>query len=1034
MLIQFQDCCDISTPVAVVGSAPHSEVRIYIAEIVLALQHLHKFGIIYRDIKLENILLDSSGHIALTDFGLSREFLPTETEQRAYSFCGTIEYMAPEVVIGGNHGHDIAVDWWSVGVLTYELLTGASPFTVEGERNTQQEISKRILKCSPPMPDFLGVDVTDFILRLLHKDPRRRMGGGPGDAHEVKAHRFFASISWDDLLKKNIPAPFIPRIASATDVSNFSEEFTSMAAADSPGVTPPNVEKVFKGYSFVAPSVLFSENFISDDIFFRPSPDKRPSVSNLVGMKIKQSEFFQRYTLDLSEKILGDGSFSVCRRCVSVPTGREYAVKIISRRVDASNEIRLLKLCQGHPGVVTLVEVIMDACHTYIITELLKGGELFQRIKQRKKFTETAAAKIMAQLTSVVAYMHSLGVVHRDLKPENLLFQTAAAKTTSLDNAEEDAMVLKVVDFGFARLKPELESGMLTPCFTLPYAAPEVLEVAIKNGNEGYNESCDMWSLGVIMFAMLSGQAPFYSRPRFDTASSIMRRIKEGDFRTDGDAWRCVSLPARSLVKSLLTVDPRKRISIEQLMASSWLQRAGGLHHPSAQQQHTNVGSLMTPALLIADPSTERCIKQTYDAFHNATREGFRLFPVASAPSKLLQKRRQLKQQQQHQQQQQQQQLPPLGGSSVSTEETCCLTISSESDRSSFGSKSSLSSGGGGGGASVNNASAKYWAGAVHAPITAAATAAAAAAAATAANNNKMIHTTANNGKPTDVARAAAELINLQAAAAGLPVQDYLTTLTSLTGLLPSQHTAGANTPNSTVSASPSPPTPINLPLSVQVSSYSSHTLAAVAAQQQKQHHPALLSPFPPQHHNLPHIQHHFPPTAVVTSGLTAAGSGPPPSGALTIATTPTLPLSSSAVGAGSHSSSSGVSLSIISPPVISSPCPSQSGVCACSSGPLTRSRKRKMCHGPTTPTNHNNNNYHNATSSHIMTSNTSNHLHNSHTTANTNSRVLLSSTACIVPQPHHQSPVGPPVGTGLAMVPSALQAKCIRQGTITLE
>ena len=87
-------------------------------------------GIIYRDIKLENILLDGEGHIVLTDFGLSREFHPEDTVRRATSFCGTIEYMAPEVVKGG--GHDIAVDWWSLGVLTYELLTGASPFTVEG--------------------------------------------------------------------------------------------------------------------------------------------------------------------------------------------------------------------------------------------------------------------------------------------------------------------------------------------------------------------------------------------------------------------------------------------------------------------------------------------------------------------------------------------------------------------------------------------------------------------------------------------------------------------------------------------------------------------------------------------------------------------------------------------------------------------------------------------------------------------------------------------------------------------------------------
>ena len=382
------------------------------------------------------------------------------------------------------------MDWWSVGVLTYELLTGASPFTVEGEKNTQQEISKRILRCEPPMPDFLSKDVTDFILKLLVKEPRTRMGGGPTDAEEVKAHKFFRSINWDDLLRKNIPAPFVPKINSDTDVSNFSEEFTSMVPADSPGIVPPNVEKVFKGYSYVAPSVLFSENCISEEIF-KPSPDKRPSVSNLVGMKIKKTAFFQKYYIDLKEKILGDGSFSVCRRCVDSQSQQEYAVKIISRRVDASQEIRLLEACQGHPGIVTLVEVMMDECHTYIITELLRGGELFKRIRRKRKFTEVEASGIMSKLINVVNYMHSLGVVHRDLKPENLLF----------DSTEEDAE-LKVVDFGFACLKPEMDSGMLTPCFTLPYAAPEVLDTALKTKQEGYNESCDLWSLGVILVSI----------------------------------------------------------------------------------------------------------------------------------------------------------------------------------------------------------------------------------------------------------------------------------------------------------------------------------------------------------------------------------------------------------------------------------------------------------------------------------------------------------------------------------------------------
>ena len=207
-------------------------------------------------------------------------------------------------------------------------------------------------------------------------------------------------FSRDDLLQKNIPAPFVPKIHNAVDVSNFSEEFTSMNPVDSPGLVPPNVEKVFKGYSFVAPSVLFSENCFSDDIF-KPSPDKRPSVSNLVGMRLKNSAFFLKYRIDLKEKILGDGSFSVCRRCVNIQTGEEFAVKIISRKIDAVREIRLLEICQGHPGVVKLIEVMQDNCHTYVVTELLRGGELFRRIRQKKRFTEHEAARIMGQLVII---------------------------------------------------------------------------------------------------------------------------------------------------------------------------------------------------------------------------------------------------------------------------------------------------------------------------------------------------------------------------------------------------------------------------------------------------------------------------------------------------------------------------------------------------------------------------------------------------------------------------------------------------------
>ncbi|XP_043250460.1 ribosomal protein S6 kinase alpha-5-like isoform X1 [Colletes gigas] len=531
------------------------EVRIYIGEVILALEHLHKLGIIYRDIKLENILLDREGHIVLTDFGLSKEFLPHERDSnaRAYSFCGTIEYMAPEVVRGGSAGHDIAVDWWSVGVLTYELLTGASPFTVEGEKNTQQDISRRILKTDPPIPSHLSPTVQDFILRLLVKDPRQRLGGGPDDARELKEHSFFRKASppfnWQTLERRQIPPPFVPRIAHELDTSNFSDEFTKMIAADSPAVVPPNYDKIFRGYSYVAPSVLFGDNVVSKDIFKEATKasteSQRPSASDVLAARFEESTFFQTYELDPREEALGDGSFSVCRKCRHRKTQQEFAVKIVSRRIDCGREANLLRTCQGHPNVVKLIEVHQDRAHTYLVMELLSGGELLRR---PRPFTEQQASRIMRHLASAVRFMHSRGVVHRDLKPENIVFA----------HDSEDSSV-KIVDFGFARVKRGCEP-LHTPCFTLPYAAPEVV------ARQGYDQSCDLWSLGAILYSMLSG------KPLFRTGSpDLATRIRAGEIDFDSEAWSHVSTLAKQVAKGLLTVDPTKRLTANGLANHAWL-------------------------------------------------------------------------------------------------------------------------------------------------------------------------------------------------------------------------------------------------------------------------------------------------------------------------------------------------------------------------------------------------------------------------------------------------------------------------------
>merc|ERR1719282_1944801 len=161
-----------------------TEGKLYLTELALALSHLHSVGIIYRDLKPENILLDSEGHIAVTDFGLSKEGF----EEKAFSFCGTVEYMAPEVV--NRRGHDFTADWWSYGVLMYEMLTGRLPFQGEDRKETMNQI----LKAKLGMPQYLSPEAQALLRALFKRNPANRLGGGSNGIEDIKAHTFFSSI------------------------------------------------------------------------------------------------------------------------------------------------------------------------------------------------------------------------------------------------------------------------------------------------------------------------------------------------------------------------------------------------------------------------------------------------------------------------------------------------------------------------------------------------------------------------------------------------------------------------------------------------------------------------------------------------------------------------------------------------------------------------------------------------------------------------------------------------------------------------
>lgn len=173
----------------------------------------------------------------------------------AHSFCGTPEYLAPEVLNRSGHGR--GVDWWSLGALTYEMLTGLPPFYTK-ERNV---LFERIRKGALEFPDYLSEEAKDLLTGLLNRDPAKRLGCGPGDADEIKGHPWFAGVDWVALYDCKIPPPWVPAVASSLDTSLFDNEFTSMPLVSPSSLREPPLNShvaktTFEGFTFVAPSVM----------------------------------------------------------------------------------------------------------------------------------------------------------------------------------------------------------------------------------------------------------------------------------------------------------------------------------------------------------------------------------------------------------------------------------------------------------------------------------------------------------------------------------------------------------------------------------------------------------------------------------------------------------------------------------------------------------------------------------------------------------------------------------------------------------
>jgi len=251
---------------------------------------------------------------------------------------------------------------------------------------------------------------------------------------------------------------------------------------------------------------------------------------------------------------LGSGSFATVKRAVRKSDKAVFAVKEIKKtnlnddELSAVHDEVTIMMDIDHRNCVKLYEMYETPKKVYMVLELLTGGELFDRIVAKGSFSEKEAAEVIKTVTEAIKYLHGIRIVHRDLKPENLLYESP------LHNAK-----IKITDFGLA--KARAASDMQTACGTPGYVAPEVLK------NEKYGPAVDMWSIGVILYILLCGFPPFYH----ENTKQLYKQIKKGEYSFVKPYWTQISEDAKDLVSILLTVDPDKRATPDDVLNHKWI-------------------------------------------------------------------------------------------------------------------------------------------------------------------------------------------------------------------------------------------------------------------------------------------------------------------------------------------------------------------------------------------------------------------------------------------------------------------------------
>merc|ERR1739838_588733 len=272
------------------------------------------------------------------------------------------------------------------------------------------------------------------------------------------------------------------------------------------------------------------------------------------SMIVKNNPITDDYKI--STNVLGLGISGQVLECFD-QNGQKFALKVLKDNAKSRREISLHWRASGCKHIVNIRDVYENTYNgqkcLLVVMECMMGGELFNRIQEIKSFNEREAAEIVKDICIAVKFLHDMNIAHRDLKPENLLY-------TRKDNPS----VLKLTDFGFAK-ETHTRDTLQTPCYTPYYVAPEVL------GPEKYDKSCDIWSLGVIMYILLCGFPPFYSNHGLAISPGMKKRIRTGQYEFPIPEWENVSKDAKDLIRGMLKTDPHQRLSIDDVIKNKWI-------------------------------------------------------------------------------------------------------------------------------------------------------------------------------------------------------------------------------------------------------------------------------------------------------------------------------------------------------------------------------------------------------------------------------------------------------------------------------